>query len=47
MVAHLMPTLYFLIASAASMVTWSFVASRCSMPRSKYLISRSRKGRIS
>lgn len=25
MVAHLMPTLYFLIASAASIVTWSFV----------------------
>jgi len=33
-VAHLMPTLYFLIASAASMVTWSLVASRFSMLRS-------------
>lgn len=34
MVAHLIPTLYFWIACAASIVTWSFVASRCSMPRS-------------
>ena len=34
MVAHLMPTPCFLIASAASTVTWSSVASRCSMPRS-------------
>ena len=36
-VAHLTPTRYFLIASAASIVTWSSVASRCSMPRSKYM----------
>ena len=34
MVAHFTPTPYFLIASAASTVTWSSVASRCSMPRS-------------
>jgi hypothetical protein len=27
-VAHLIPTLYFLMASAASTVTWSSVASR-------------------
>ena len=33
-VAHFIPTLYFLIASAASTVTLSSVASRCSMPRS-------------
>ncbi len=33
-VAHLTPTPCFLIALAASMVTWSSVASRCSMPRS-------------
>ena len=42
MVAHLIPTLYFLQASAASRVTLSLVASRCSIPRSKYLMSRSR-----
>lgn len=35
MVAHLMPTLYRCTASAASTVTWSSVASRCSIPRSK------------
>ena len=35
------------MALAASTVTWSLVASRCSMPRSKYLMSRSRYGRIS
>ena len=34
MVAHFTPTPCFLIASAASIVTWSSVASRCSMPRS-------------
>ena len=34
MVAHLMPTPSRLIASAASMVTWSAVASRYSTPRS-------------
>jgi len=28
MVAHLTPTLYFLMASAASRVTWSLVSSR-------------------
>ena len=28
MVAHLTPTEYFLIASAASRVTWSLVSSR-------------------
>lgn len=33
-VAHLMPTLYFLMASAQSTVTWSSVLSRYSMPRS-------------
>lgn len=47
MVAHLMPTLHFLMASAASMVTLSSVLSLFSMPRSKYWIWRSRKGRIS
>jgi len=34
MVAHLTPTPYCWIACAASTVTWSSVASRCSMPRS-------------
>lgn len=34
MVAHLTPAPYCLIALAASMVIWSSVASRCSMPRS-------------
>ena len=34
MVAHLTPTPCFLMALAASMVTWSPVASRCSTPRS-------------
>ena len=33
-VAHLTPTPCFLMALAASIVTWSSVASRCSMPRS-------------
>lgn len=32
----------FLIASALSMVTWSSVWSRYSIPKSKYLMSRSR-----
>ena len=34
MVAHLMPTPYCLMALAESMVTWSLVSSRYSMPRS-------------
>ena len=34
MVAHFTPTPCRRIALAASMVTWSSVASRCSMPRS-------------
>ncbi len=34
MVAHLTATPYFFVAFAASMVTWSFVASRCSSPKS-------------
>ena len=34
MVAHLMPTPCFLIASAESIVIWSFVRSRSSTPRS-------------
>ena len=33
-VAHLTPTPYCLVASAASIVTWSSVASRCSIDRS-------------
>ena len=33
-VAHLTATPWRLVALAASMVTWSSVASRCSMPRS-------------
>lgn len=45
-VAHLMPTLYFLIASAQSIVTWSSVASRFSMPRSNVCSSTSKKGKI-
>ena len=44
MVAHLTPTLLALIASAASTVIWSSVASRFSMPRSKYKVSRARYG---
>jgi hypothetical protein len=32
MVAHLTPTPSRLMASAASIVTWSSVSSRCSMP---------------
>ena len=34
MVAHLTPTPCFWMAWAASIVTWSSVASRCSIPRS-------------
>ena len=34
MVAHFTPTEYFLMASAASIVTWSLVSSRYSRPRS-------------
>ena len=34
MVAHFTATPYFLVASAESMVTWSFVLSRFSRPRS-------------
>ena len=35
------------MASAASTVTWSSVASRCSIPRSKYTVFRSRNGKMS
>lgn len=45
-VAHLTPTLHFFMALAASIVTWSLVASLFSIPRSKYWIFRSKKGRI-
>ncbi len=41
-VAHFTPTPCSLIAFAASTVIWSSVASRLSIPRSKYLSSRSR-----
>jgi hypothetical protein len=41
-VAHFTPTPYSLIAFAASIVTWSSVRSRSSMPRSKYFRSMSR-----
>ena len=41
-VAHLIPTLYFLMALAESIVTWSSVLSRFSKPKSKYLQSKSR-----
>ena len=47
MVAHLTPTPTFLMALAASIVTWSLVLSRYSIPRSKYIRSTSRNGRIS
>src|SRR4051812_25772697 len=47
MVAHLTPTPTFLMALAASMVTWSLVLSRYSIPRSKYIRSTSRNGWIS
>ena len=46
-VAHLTATPNSLVALAESTVTWSRVASRCSMPRSKYFRSISRYGRIS
>src|SRR4051794_31509792 len=46
-VAHFTPTPCCLIALAASTVIWSSVASRDSMPRSKYFSSTSRYGRIS
>src|SRR4051794_40690167 len=46
-VAHFTPTPYCLIALAASTVIWSSVASRDSIPRSKYFSSTSRYGRIS
>ena len=42
MVAHFTPTPYWRIAWADSTVTRSDVASRCSMPRSKYFRSMSR-----
>lgn len=38
---------YLRVASALSIVTLSLVASRLGRPRSKYLISSSRKGKIS
>ncbi len=41
-VAHFTATPYWRVAFAASMVTWSLVASRCSTPRSKYFRSTSR-----
>jgi len=41
-VAHFTPTPHSLIALAASMVTWSAVASRFSIERSKERISTSR-----
>ncbi len=41
-VAHLTATPYFWVACAESMVTWSSVASRFSMDRSKYFRSTSR-----
>src|SRR5258708_39962296 len=46
-VAHLTPTPTFLMALAASTVTWSLVLSRYSIPRSKYIRLISRNGRIS
>src|ERR1700742_4166900 len=47
MVAHLTPTPTFLMALAASTVTWSLVLSRYSIPRSKYCSWMSRNGVIS
>ena len=47
MVAHLTPTPTFLMALAASTVTWSLVLSRYSIPRSKYIRLTSRNGLIS
>src|SRR3954471_11865194 len=46
-VAHLTPTPCSLMALAASTVTWSSLASRLSIPRSKYFSSTSRYGGIS
>lgn len=45
-VAHLIPTLWYFMASAASTVTLSSVLSRFGSPRSKYLMSKSRYGSI-
>src|SRR3981081_3519250 len=45
--AHLRPTPTFLMALAASIVTWSLVLSRYSIPRSKYIRFTSRNGLIS
>lgn len=47
MVAHFTATLYFFVARAESMVTWSSVWSRWGSPRSKYFSCRSTLGRIS
>lgn len=47
MVAHLTATLYFLVARAESMVTWSSVWSRYGRPRSKYFSSTSTLDRMS
>src|ERR1700730_6890456 len=47
MVAHLTPTPTFLMALAASTVTWSLVLSRYSIPKSKYIRLISRNGVIS
>src|SRR5712671_6210524 len=46
-VAHLTPTPTFLMALAASTVTWSLVLSRYSIPRSKYIRLMSRNGLMS
>ncbi|PWA19079.1 hypothetical protein CCH79_00004828 [Gambusia affinis] len=46
-VAHLTATLYFFVARAESMVTWSSVRSRYGRPRSKYFSSTSTFGRMS
>lgn len=47
MVAHLTATLYFFVARAESMVTWSSVWSRYGRPRSKYFSSTSTLVRMS
>lgn len=47
MVAHLTATLYFWVANAESMVTWSSVWSRFGSPRSKYFSWMSTWGRMS
>lgn len=47
MVAHLTATLYFFVASAESIVTWSSVWSRQGRPRSKYFSSTSTFVRMS